>query len=1614
MANITRNFTSGKMNKMVDERLVPNGEYIDALNVRMGSSEGSEIGAIENSKGNTIITNVQFEGQSLSPSARCIGAYEDGAEETLYWFVNDPEFVGTGAPAGVVDLILSYNTNLDVLTYHVISVGDPLDATKTVLNFNAEFLITGVSKVEDLLFWTDNYNQPRQINVDKNYPNPISGVDVLSAESLLVIKKPPITSPRIKPITTSSQDNFLEDRFVSFAYRYRYEDGQYSATSQFSGPSFIPKTFKYDPTTALNGGMLNSTNLCDITYNTGGPLVIGVDLLFKDMNSSIIKIIEKLDKDELGLANNTDYLYTFSNSKIFTILADSEILRLNDNVPLLAQSQTMMGNRLMYGNYLEGYDLVRNKIKTKLEYDVTVTNKIIGREQIASTLTTGTYTIDGNVTIVGSVINIDLANQTLIQGATLTLFIRFQHSQFSNTPPTPADTTQEVTIQFIYTLPQNFSSVYDLAISTDFSEKIGVASQILAPQASCNGESLTDVFNCSLPNELSGFFKYESGISAAAQPIAIGASPSSDVITLQIPAVRYVDNLANITDSVYEYYIINIIDIIFQDVGNPSSLHSNRGYEIGIIYMDEFLRSTTALVSRNNSAHIGCENSDTQNKINVTIPTTQIAPEWASRFKFCIKPDKADYNTIFSQFFFRDNTSGADYFLLDGQNAQKIEEGDEMIVKADTNGPRPSCTFTTVLEKKAQLKNFLGDDKPLDQGGNEIEIPSGVYMKLQANNFSTVVGDNPVVDPGELTSQGGGCRIVRYPVDVENPAQPGTFIDYTIPSGSRISFRISNVRKGNESAFLGNVSRKSWVVDENFVAPQDYTNFKAWFDGNNIQQVLQVQAEDEGTGVQGPNYSPTIQSISGRPCNTTNIYTNFETTGAGNTLRSFFGVKSSEGYSGGKKNTRLEVEIVVVRANGLLVFESKPADTVPDLWYESSESYGIDKTNGEHRGNIQNQNFASNTPAIIQTAFENCFTFGNGVESFKIQDSVIGKPMVMGNRALTTNEVDYAAIIRFSDITYSGVYNEESNINKLNEFNAGLLNFKACEQSFGPIMKMQARETDILVLQEDKISYVLSGKNLLSDAGGGSSLTSVPQVLGTQIARIEEYGISQNPESFSIYGAEKFFTDAKRGVVVKLLGAGGQSDQLTIISNEGMRPWFRDLFQVNFTTQKLGGYDPYMNEYVLSNNTIQLPAPKICINCGISKTLNIKSAKAFTQCYDVGSLVGDVKINYILNSIVAGSTFTVSASYNATSVTSGAVTASGSITISKTLVLDSEVNLTITTTGEVNVTATVECPDADDISIKLIHLSSNNEAALQIHDEYRWVDGSFVSPLHSEQVIFGTGTFPIVSLFQTITGEQGAGVIPTNGAVVQMLSNKINNDTFNFNILEDTFQYLRSNTLYGNNPTDIALLLAAVTTATPNVAPTNGNTAFSADFVMPSTGQYLYLVWDTRNSTALDLCFGATAVAACCSCTGSTPNTNFTLEDCSTGINFTVEDTYGVFSIGDVVQYKTGLVPNLGSIVECGEIISVGTTPNATLYSAVARFCGDTVNCGDQQPSNCKQYQTSTTSASGITYTYTDCNGVARTDSVGGASGYDSNSFCAIDGTVVGAPNLVDQGDCLV
>ena len=54
MPEIKNNFVQGKMNKDLDDRLLPNGQYRDALNVTVGRSDDSDVGVVQNVKGNTL------------------------------------------------------------------------------------------------------------------------------------------------------------------------------------------------------------------------------------------------------------------------------------------------------------------------------------------------------------------------------------------------------------------------------------------------------------------------------------------------------------------------------------------------------------------------------------------------------------------------------------------------------------------------------------------------------------------------------------------------------------------------------------------------------------------------------------------------------------------------------------------------------------------------------------------------------------------------------------------------------------------------------------------------------------------------------------------------------------------------------------------------------------------------------------------------------------------------------------------------------------------------------------------------------------------------------------------------------------------------------------------------------------------------------------------------------------------------------------------------------------------------------------------------------------------------------------------------------------------------
>ena len=80
MPELKRTFNSAKMNRDIDDRLLHPGEYRYAMNVNIGESEGGDIGAVENLKGNELIT-----GQD-NLNGTTIGVVRDPNNDRIYWF----------------------------------------------------------------------------------------------------------------------------------------------------------------------------------------------------------------------------------------------------------------------------------------------------------------------------------------------------------------------------------------------------------------------------------------------------------------------------------------------------------------------------------------------------------------------------------------------------------------------------------------------------------------------------------------------------------------------------------------------------------------------------------------------------------------------------------------------------------------------------------------------------------------------------------------------------------------------------------------------------------------------------------------------------------------------------------------------------------------------------------------------------------------------------------------------------------------------------------------------------------------------------------------------------------------------------------------------------------------------------------------------------------------------------------------------------------------------------------------------------------------------------------------------------------------------------------------
>ena len=166
MAKIVNTFVKGKLNKDLAARLVPNGEYRDARNIQVSKSEGPDVGELENVLGNELLFDFATDIQLSNLSNTCIGYLADESNSNVYLFITSytdpaPEQINYNKMAE--NAIVRYNTQDPIIVGN-----NPKKLVEgNFLNFSTTNPIYGVNLLEGLLYWTDNRNQPRVINLDK-------------------------------------------------------------------------------------------------------------------------------------------------------------------------------------------------------------------------------------------------------------------------------------------------------------------------------------------------------------------------------------------------------------------------------------------------------------------------------------------------------------------------------------------------------------------------------------------------------------------------------------------------------------------------------------------------------------------------------------------------------------------------------------------------------------------------------------------------------------------------------------------------------------------------------------------------------------------------------------------------------------------------------------------------------------------------------------------------------------------------------------------------------------------------------------------------------------------------------------------------------------------------------------------------------------------------------------------------------------------------------------------------------------------------------------------------------------------------------------------------------
>jgi len=1388
---IKNTFSKGKMNKDFDERLIPEGEYIDALNVRVVNTTSSDAGAVENERGNQQLTFISGNADPV-----CIGSVSDEVAEKIYWFVVDK---------AKRSFVYEYNAETETTSLLLEDLRSP---STQVLNFNEYYKITGANVVyntstnENLLLWTDGYNPPRCINIERSKTY---GTNGFIEEDINLYKKPPKKAPSVIPYSTAQvTENAVKEQFFAFSYRYKYLDGEYSALSSFTDYQFTPSTkFRLDYNTMENLSMLNLFNAYRIGFNTGDKRVTDVQICFKNPDSNLIYVIENLNKKEKGYQNDTEKTYSFSNKKIYRALPDDELGRIFDDIPLTAKAQDFIENRIVYGNITKQYDLLREEgDNQKIKIDYTAEKVSLSQDGYE-----GTTSISTDQTL----FTLDFSGFELNKGYSVFLGIKLDSDEAGSSPNVYFN--GEFVGDNAVELTESYSNAQSFSDSNDFEQLL---------------TALTNNFSALVTTTTP-----PDNVDIIYGSFTISAT-TTNTITLLAPVITHkIDNTPGNTSDVNFSNIIEqfkfATDSAFyvRQTNSNLSLKSNRSYEFGLVYIDKDGRYSSIIPASNTSGYnsseifVPIENSVDLNKAKITI--NHLPPYWADRYKFFIKSNRDKYYNVYSTIFYEDGVYR--WVLMTGNNIHKVEAGTNLIVKSDDNGPLGKEVKVKVLAY--ETKNALDIDQSTENASNEgwiennkdaaenpIKELSGIYMKIKPvgfsmdfnpNNFATYERSNKIKWGLGRNGYVNATIPKEEEFGISQVKESANYVNLDINTGSTISMRFESYERpdsdGNDTKFY----EREFVVGANYQGDANQSAFEKF-----------LIAETSWEKPQGESYydDPDNQ-----------FQLTFIKTGTGTATRHRLNIRSTE-FTRALERGYIDVEIKLLLVNGLLVFETDPKDLDSDIYYETEQTFDI--VGGYHEGNKQNQ--TSSQSSVVDLTVGNCFSFGNGVESIQIRDERLSPIYNIDLRPNLSLLDGFKKIYDTTTLIYSGAYSENSTYNSLNEFNNRRGITKKMDAKYGSIQKLFARETDLIVFQEDRVSKVLYGKSLVHSSDGTASLTTVEKVLGQDVAYSGEYGISINPESFGNYGGNMYFTDAARGTVLRL----GQ-DGLTPISYYGMKSYFKDTLYGFKNKFNVGGIDPRNHQYVLSMDQSDMIVNTVQNDCASTINQTVKQNETYTYNLVLGQYPGTAVLEF-----TALSSITVSVAYGGSTYTGTGTSGTVNITVSNAnLDLGNVAVVSIDSSVSQNVSITHTCPIPQTRKVYLVVVNDQDEANQSITNRFKLLG----NPYYEDEDVFNESGLTKFTFFEDVVGTT---YVPDTGRLMELSSFKqIGYHTGDFNDC-NTLGYLVSaaTNLTASQVVAQATYPAVTTTETS----TEEENKISFQFNQTSADDNLYLVWNYKDS----------------------------------------------------------------------------------------------------------------------------------------------------------------------